>query len=47
MVDKEYTTELNMGSIKNTELLYVEKGYGGHLRNEGNLLIANWIKELI
>ena len=36
-----------MGSFKNTELLYVEKGYGGHLRNEGNLLIAKWIKDLI
>ena len=36
-----------LGTIKKAELIYVEKGYGGHLRNEGNLLIANWIKELI
>ena len=36
-----------MGSFDNTELLYVEKGYGGHLTKEGNLLIAKWIKELI
>ena len=36
-----------MGSIKKTELLYVERGFGGHLTNKGNLLIAKWIKELI
>ena len=36
-----------MGSVEKSALLYVEKGYGGHLRNEGNLLIAKWIKELI
>ena len=36
-----------MGSIKKTESLYVEKGFGGHLNKKGNLLISKWIEELI
>ena len=36
-----------MGSIKKTESLYIEKGFGGHLNTKGNFLIAKWIEELI
>ena len=36
-----------MGSIKNIDSLYVEKGYGGHLNEKGNKLISDWIEELI
>tara|TARA_B100000401_G_scaffold372987_1_gene272225 strand:- start:167 stop:679 length:513 start_codon:yes stop_codon:yes gene_type:complete len=36
-----------MGSTKNIDSLYVEKGYGGHLNQKGNKLISDWIEELI
>ena len=36
-----------MGSIKNIDSLYVEKGYGGHLNEKGNKLISDWIEEFI
>ena len=36
-----------IGSVKNAESLYVEKGYGGHLNKNGNHLIAQWISSLI
>lgn len=42
---KLFTKEI--GSLKNAESLYVEKGFGGHLNKNGNLLIARWIKSLI
>lgn len=36
-----------MGSRKKIDLLYVEKGFGGHLNKKGNFIISQWIKELI
>ena len=36
-----------MGSKKNAESYYVEKGYGGHLNMKANQLIAKWIQDKI
>ena len=36
-----------LGSIKEIELIYVEKGFGGHLNKKGNFIIAKWIRSLI
>tara|TARA_B100001027_G_scaffold216926_1_gene195180 strand:+ start:444 stop:1571 length:1128 start_codon:yes stop_codon:yes gene_type:complete len=42
----KFLTE-EIGSVKNAESLYVEKGYGGHFNKKGNRLIAQWISSLI
>jgi len=36
-----------IGSMKDADALYVEKGYGGHFNKKGNFLIAKWISSLI
>lgn len=36
-----------MGSKKNAESYYVEKGYGGHLNMKANHLMAKWIQDKI
>ena len=32
-----------IGSLKNAESLYVEKGYGGHFNKKGNYLIKFYV----
>ena len=36
-----------MGSNRNINSLYIEKGFGGHLNKKGNKLVSEWMEELI